>query len=381
MARVTKIPSAPQNVAFMITRHCNLHCVHCSASPEQFLREDMTTKEILGVIDDLARCKVFRVTMTGGEPLTHPDFFAIVDAFVEKPMHLQINTNGTLITEQIIRRLAKLRRRPRVLVSLDGVTAETYDRIRGPGRFEDMRKGIRMLRKADFDVRPFVVVSRLNYHELPRIAEFANSIGTGSIKVVDPQVCGRVPLHMDEMAIPPEELPRLLDMVLEIDRHHPGLLNGAWLQTAHFYRKLKDGTIGEPDPGERLFFNCGAAWGQAAIACDGTVSPCEMAFTYRAGNVLDQPFDQIWRESPVFDAIRQCRGMPLAKVHGCEDCSWHHTCSGPCPISGYTAYGVWPAVGPVCLMRQVGTLFENGTIVQDKRKASSWNSKSAASPC
>jgi putative transposase len=44
-----KIPSAPNFVPLMVTRRCNLHCVHCSASPEQFEREDMTTEELLAV--------------------------------------------------------------------------------------------------------------------------------------------------------------------------------------------------------------------------------------------------------------------------------------------------------------------------------------------
>lgn len=370
MTRVTKIPSAPENITFMITRRCNLRCLHCSASPEQFAREDMTTPEILGVIDELARCQVFRIVVTGGEPLIHPDFLEIVNAFLRYPMRLQINTNATLVTERIIQGLQALPRRPSISVSLDGITAETYDRIRGPGRFEDMKRGIRMLTKAGFDVRAFAVISRLNYHELPRIAEFAESVHTGSIKIVDPQVCGRVPRHVDEMAIGRQELPELLDMVLEVDGQHPGLLNGGWLDAARLYRTWKGRTPPQTTTNSRTFTNCGAAWIQAAIASDGMVSPCEMAFTCNAGNVRDQPFGEIWRHSPVFQAIRESRGMPLAQVRGCEDCSWHHTCSGPCPASGYTTYGIWPAAGPTCLTRQVGMLLEDETIVQENKRAS-----------
>jgi radical SAM protein with 4Fe4S-binding SPASM domain len=329
----------------------------------------MTTKEILATIDELARCKVFRIVVTGGEPLIHPDFFAIINAIVKYPIHLQFNTNATLITEKIIGRLKELPRRPRISVSLDGITVQTYDRIRGPGYFADMKRGIQMLTAAGLEVRPFVVVSGLNYRELPKIAEFAKSIGTGSIKIVDPTACGRAPRHAMEMALASEELPELFEMVLMIDRRHPGLLSGGWLQMAHFYRDLKERRLADRERSDGTFRNCGAAWNQAAIASDGTVAPCEMAFTYRAGNVRDQSFIDIWRNSPVFNAIRECRGMPLARVHGCEDCLWHRLCQGPCPAGGYTMYGIWPASEPVCLMRRMGELFDNEAIMQESRKA------------
>lgn len=363
MDTAISIPSAPQNVAFMITRRCNLNCLHCSASPEQFLREDMDTQEILRVIDELARCQVFRIVITGGEPLIHPDFFAIVNACLRYPMHVQINTNATLITESVINELKRLSRRPRISVSLDGITAETYDRIRGPNRFDDMKKGIRMLTAAGFDVRPFAVISRINYRELPQIADFAKTIGARSIKVVDPQVCGRVPRHTEEMAVGSDELRQLIEMILAIDTRHPGLLNGGWLEAAHFYRTLKEQKVRDTERGSSAFRNCGAAWIQAAIASDGTVSPCEMAFTYRAGNVRDQPFIEIWRKSHVFQAIRRCRGVPLVQVYGCGECKWQHACRGPCPAGGYTTYGVWPAAESTCLRRRVGELFVKEAVV------------------
>jgi len=368
MAPVAKIPSGPQNVSLMITRRCNLHCLHCSAAPEQFLRDDMTTKEILHVVEELAACQVFRVIVTGGEPLLHPDFFTIVNAIARQPIRMQINTNGTLVTPETIRRLQALPRRPRVLVSLDGITAPTYDRVRGPGRFEHMRRGIRLLIEGGFHVAPFAVISRVNFRELPAIAEFAHSLGTGSIKIVEPVACGRAPQHAAEMALKAEELPELLELVLLVDKQHPGLLNGGWLEMARFYCEFRDGKVPNPGGNHRVFTNCGAGWLQVAVACDGTVTPCELAHTYRCGNVRDQSFLEIWRNSPALKALCECRGMPLKQVRGCETCGWQHVCAGPCPAGGFTTFGVWPAADAVCLRRQIGTLLQGTTVVQEKEK-------------
>ena len=231
---ISRIPSAPQTVPLMITRRCNLHCLHCSASPEQFLRDDMTTKELLSTIDELARCKVFRIIVTGGEPLIHPDFFVIANAIVQHPFHLQINTNATLVTEKVVEHLKKLPRRPIISVSLDSITAKTHDRIRGSGSFVNMKKGIRMLRAAGLRVRAFMVLSRLNYHELSQIVEFAKSIGVSNINVTTPAVCGRATRYATEMALRPNELRKALDTALLINNNNPGVL------TQQIFEFIKD---------------------------------------------------------------------------------------------------------------------------------------------
>lgn len=371
MMKAIKILSAPIAVTLMITRRCNLRCLHCGTSPEQFRREDMTTKKLLSVIDELARCKVFRISVTGGEPLIHPHFFTIVNAIMQHSMRMQLDTNATLVTGKVVERLKELPRRPLISVSLDSIVAETYDLIRGPGSFINMKKGIRMLAEAGLRVRPFMVLSRLNYRELPQIVEFVKSIGIRDIFATMPTPCGRAPRYEKEMALQPNELRETLETILLVNDSNPGFLTGPWAYMGRFYRELKEGTLADMERNKNgTFRNCGAARSEATIASDGTVVPCDMSYTYRAGNVHDRPFVDIWRNSPTFNAIRECRGMPLAQVHGCEDCSWHHICRGPCPAGGYAMTGIWPAAWPVCPRREIAKLFGKEAVVQESRKVS-----------
>ena len=64
---------APTRVSLDITSVCNLHCFHCRHvnTLEKAMR--LTLKEIQRVIDDAARLHVFRLTISGGEPMLHPD--------------------------------------------------------------------------------------------------------------------------------------------------------------------------------------------------------------------------------------------------------------------------------------------------------------------
>ncbi len=360
MKNTKQTPSAPNFVPLMITRRCNLHCLHCSASQEQFLRKDMTTNELLSTIDELAAYKVFRIALTGGEPLIHPDFFVLANAVTKHPMRLQINTNATLVTSKVVDNLKQLRRPPFISVSLDGITAETYNRIRGQGSFIHMKRGIKRLTAAGLNVRPFVVLSRLNYQELPQIIEFANSLGVRQVTLSTPAACGRAIRYEKEMSLEPDLHRKILETVLAIDSSNPTLLDGPWLDLARLYHTMKEGKLQERKT-SGMSNNCNGAWTKAAIASDGTVAPCDMAFTCRAGNVRDTSFIKIWRDSPVFIAIRKARGMPLSQVHGCENCSWHYICFGPCPAGNYSRTSIWPSSSPGCKVRATCNLVCNGT--------------------
>ena len=340
--------SAPIGVDLMITRRCNLTCLHCSASADQFEGDDLTTKDLLTLVAELSRHKVLRLALTGGEPLLHPDFFTIASAVIDHRMALQINTNATLVSPEIVDKLASLRRRPFISVSVDGVTAGTHDRIRGAGSFERVMSGVRLLTAAGLRVRPFVVVSRLNYHELPAIVDFCASLGVAEVFLSTPVSTGRALCYSDEMALGADAMRDLLEGTLEVLRKTPTLLRGPWVDMAKLYDDLKHGRALSKST-ERIFTNCGGGRTQLAIACDGTVAPCQMAFRYRAGNIRTTPFGDVWRHSPVLAHVRQCQGRPLDSIHGCEGCRWQSACAGPCPATGVNMTGRWPSAGTLCL--------------------------------
>lgn len=348
MKKSNRILSAPYNVDLMITRHCNLHCLHCCATPEQLLREDMSKKELLSIIDELAACKVFNICLTGGEPLSHPDFLQIANAVEQYPITLQINTNATLVTPKILDGFKKLPRKPFFSVSLDGTSSETYDRLRGPGSFDLMSKGIQMLVNAGFNVRPLVVVSKLNYHELPEIAKFADFLGVRQVFVSTPVACGRAKYYQTDMLLELDDKRKLIESILDIEAQYPNLLTGPWHTLASIYRAGQKTQWPKEFLSNSRFINCGGGITSIVIASDGTVTPCQLAYLCRAGNVRDKSFIDIWRNSEILNQIRECYGMPLKDISGCEDCSWHHICHGPCPADGFNENNVWPSNGTLC---------------------------------
>src|SRR5881396_2360482 len=63
-----------------LTCRCNLRCVMCYTDcfnhPEN-IRNELSTSEIIRIMDELAEAGCVELCLTGGEPLARPDFFDI----------------------------------------------------------------------------------------------------------------------------------------------------------------------------------------------------------------------------------------------------------------------------------------------------------------
>src|SRR5512136_3364642 len=93
-------------IAWELTRSCNLACVHCRASAELGPYEgELSTQEVFRVMDEIASFSKPVIIMTGGEPLLRPDIFDLASYGTAKEFRMVMATNGTLITEDIIRKM------------------------------------------------------------------------------------------------------------------------------------------------------------------------------------------------------------------------------------------------------------------------------------
>ncbi len=86
-----------------VTDHCNLRCPTCYAGsgPEREAHRPLAQLERM--LDRIVANEVEPdiVQVSGGEPTTHPEFFAILDACRRRPIrHLMVNTNGVRIARE-----------------------------------------------------------------------------------------------------------------------------------------------------------------------------------------------------------------------------------------------------------------------------------------
>lgn len=152
-----------------ITERCNLHCAHCFLSSGDY-GETMSVEIIQEIIiPRLKKCRVERITLTGGEPFKHPNILDIVDICKRAGMRIGICTNATLITFPQIKHLANIGD-IHVNVSLDGFSAKSYENFRGAkGIFKTTIKVIKQLGR--YGLLQGLLVTPNNFAEVMEYAQ------------------------------------------------------------------------------------------------------------------------------------------------------------------------------------------------------------------
>src|SRR5579872_985125 len=174
----------PSYVQIEPVGQCNLRCQMC---PIQFRQDGppygppafMQFETFTRLIDQMAN--VQELHMQGlGEPMMHPRFFDMVEYATARDIRVTTNSNLTLLNEKRAERCISSGL-DCLHISIDGATAETYERIRVRAHFDRVLGNIeRLLRVRERlgSTHPtlimVVVIMRQNLHELPDLMRLAS---------------------------------------------------------------------------------------------------------------------------------------------------------------------------------------------------------------
>lgn len=105
-----------------VTGRCNLKCRHCFMEAPEGKMGQLSTEQMMNLIDQLADCGIASVEITGGEPLIRPDFWDIVDHILSKRIHISaVYTNAVLLDDRMLDGFEKRNLHPAITVSFDGI--------------------------------------------------------------------------------------------------------------------------------------------------------------------------------------------------------------------------------------------------------------------
>jgi MoaA/NifB/PqqE/SkfB family radical SAM enzyme len=299
----------PLSAYLEITYACNWRCVFCY-NPRHYDRRRLSHTEWLEVLDDLRSLGTLNVTITGGEPLTNPDWLEIARAVKQRSLTLRLFTNGTLVSEPVADSIAALRPLA-VEMSLHGGTAETHDRATAkPGSYAALFAAIGRLQSRGVRCVLKTVLTRLNEAELDLMIARVAEIG--------------VPYRLDATLSPRDD-------------GDLGPLGYAASRDAieRLYERLAP--LGQLPGVERRRgdANCGVGRITLAVSPEGDVYPCMQWRHTSLGNVRAARLRDLWagsearRESAAAareanDALVQAGGA-LARFPFCPALAHQHT--------------------------------------------------------
>jgi MoaA/NifB/PqqE/SkfB family radical SAM enzyme len=127
--RLIDLYPTPRFVVWDITYACPLRCTHCYSEsgrrPSRQLRDD----ELYRVADRIIAARPAAVVISGGEPLVVPELFSVAERMVTAGVEVILYTSGWSFVPAMLPDITSLC--SRVIVSVDGASAEVHDRIRG----------------------------------------------------------------------------------------------------------------------------------------------------------------------------------------------------------------------------------------------------------
>ena len=98
-----RFPYQPVAAHIIPVRRCNLSCTYCNEYDDHSL--PVPTHDMFRRIDRLATLGTGIITLSGGEPLLHPDLDAIIRRIRDRGSIATLITNGYLLSRDRIRRL------------------------------------------------------------------------------------------------------------------------------------------------------------------------------------------------------------------------------------------------------------------------------------
>jgi radical SAM protein with 4Fe4S-binding SPASM domain len=297
---------------------CNYDCVYCfTNSSTQSASSHLSFAEIRSIVDQAVDIGLKQVSLLGGEPMLRDDLLEIAQYITSREVIVHMCSNGSFIDKEIAR-LLRDSGITQVQINIDHTTAEIHDYIRGkPGSFRKAREAIDSLLGVDMPVVTATVVLSHNFEVIPNLLRLSRQWGVNGYRIWDFIPSGRGKSNKS-LAIGSYQYRKLLLDLLDIasELEIPFVRSGEPLLA----------TI--PGVTQKILYTpCPAGTLMYSIAADGEVHICSMDREASAGNVRQQPLDQIL-ESEEFANIIADR----FQAEGCDGCQYLSTCRYGCKL-------------------------------------------------
>ncbi|MBE6087065.1 MAG: putative heme d1 biosynthesis radical SAM protein NirJ1 [Clostridium beijerinckii] len=342
-------------VAWNCTKTCNLKCKHCYASSDNKKYDDeLTLDESKKFIDDLKDFNVPALLFSGGEPLMKENILELLDYASQRKIRSTISTNGTLLDKDVCKSLKKINL-GYVGVSLDGI-GSNHDAFRGvSGAFDSALRGIRNCIEVNQKVGLRFTINKNNYKELEDIFKLIKEEKIPRVCFYHLVYSGRGSKMVDE-DISKEETRQALDLIiskaiefgpsveiLTVDNHADAVYT--YLKSLEKFKDKSDNIL------KLLKTNGGNRSGMAFANVDffGNVHPDQFTWQHTFGNVKEEKFGSIWRnsENEILNGLRNRKKLLKGR---CSSCKWLNVCNGNFRTRAEAVHNDFWAEDPACYL-------------------------------
>jgi radical SAM protein with 4Fe4S-binding SPASM domain len=288
----------PISISIEPTTSCNLRCPQCPSGLREFTRKTgmLENSMLKKVVDELAPTLSYITFYFQGEPYLNNEFLNQVQYAVQKNIYTATSTNAHYLTEDIARKTVESGL-DRLIISIDGVDQETYEKYRIGGSLEKVLEGTKNIvswKKKLNSATPHIIwqfiVFKHNENQITRIKALGREFGVNEVNLKTAQIYNY------------ENNTTLIPQNKKYSRYI----------AAGISYKLKN----------KLLNHCWRLWNSCVITWDGQIVPCcfDKDAKYSFGSLKTHSFLEIWRNSNYLN-FRKSITQSRDKIDICSNCT------------------------------------------------------------
>jgi MoaA/NifB/PqqE/SkfB family radical SAM enzyme len=287
----------PYSCSIEPTTACNLGCPECPSGLKQFTRPTgrLSIAQNQHILDELGKRLFYVNYYFQGEPFLNPDMLSFVREAKKRNIYTATSTNAHFITSQKALEIVDSGL-DRLIISIDGLTQETYENYRVHGKLSKVLEGTKHLVDAKKQrnastphlIFQFLVV-RANEHEVHQVFELAADMGVDEVRIKTAQV-------------------------YDYENGNPLLPEN---EKYSRYVRMKDGRYRlKGETGN----HCWRMWSSCVFTWDARVVPCcfDKDAQFQLGSA--ENFTEVWKSKPYQD-FRTALLIKRQSISICNNCS------------------------------------------------------------
>ncbi len=358
----------PYHVQIDLTNECNSNCIACWCNSPLLGKDILKRRDTLSfpvvkkLIEDVSGMGTKEIYLAGGgEPFMHPRIIEILKLIKSKGMICHINTNFTLVTEEIARQIIEIGV-DHIIISLWAASEKTYKETH-PGlpdsKFQKIIDVIKYIQshknKAPY-VKLYNVMFTHNYFEFDKMVKLAQEL---QVDATEFTVVDTIPGKTDVLLLSRGMKDYILNKIGFLKENIP--YDYEWdegnyifhfdrqkciklFKLEHFIRRLlnKDSETSNYDSDIIQKIPCYIGWLSSRILADGNMNACLKAHRIPVGNINKNSFSEIWngkkmrefrkaalnieKTDPLFSKIGNDPDAGIGCFKGCDDITRNIMC-------------------------------------------------------
>lgn len=290
------------NPAFLTiepTNICNLKCPECPSGSDILTRPKgkMDLALFKKIISENYKTLIYLNLYFQGEPFLNSELFKMISFAKEKVIYTEISTNGHFLDEDNCTKIIKSGL-DSIIISLDGLDKETYDKYRKNGDFDKVTTGINNLVKIKNKLNsklPYIklqfLVLKHNEHQIKKLKTTFKKLKADKLIIKSAQI------YNFENAID------ILPVNSKFSRYK-------FDKGGKFVIKYK------------LKNKCFKIWSSCVITWDGIIVPCcfDKNADFKLGDIYQNSLSSVWKSS-TFNDFRLKLLENRREIDICRNCS------------------------------------------------------------